>query len=175
MSGGKAHGPNRQYQVECRDILMCLSPGLQPWEGDGIDVGFSFAGTDWRLDVALRDTTSGGLVVVECKRTRDAVKQEDMLALAAKVDALRKSLQIPVIGLLMATHDHQIGAVKVGQDSGIKPIVLTEGSAPPGFSMTTLRYHAGLDIKCRDLGVYIPPESVAVTDVVVAQLLDVEH
>jgi len=24
---------------------MCLNPGLQPWEGDGIDVGFSFAGT----------------------------------------------------------------------------------------------------------------------------------
>jgi len=58
----------------------------------------------------------------------------------------------------MAAHDHQIGAVKVGQGSGIKPIVLPEGSAPPGFSMTTLRYHAGLDIKCRDLAVYMPPE-----------------
>lgn len=53
---------------------MCLNPGLQPWEGDGIDVGFSFAGTDWKLDVALRDTL-GGLIVVECKRTADAVKQ----------------------------------------------------------------------------------------------------
>ena len=63
MSGGKAHARNRLYQMECRDILMCLNPGLQPWEGDGIDVGFSFAGTDWKLDVALRDTL-GGLIVV---------------------------------------------------------------------------------------------------------------
>jgi len=115
--------------------------------------------SDWRLDVALRDG-SGGLVVVECKRTKGAVKQNDMLALVAKVDALQNSLQIPVVGLLMAAHDHQIGAIKVGQGSGIKPIVLPEGSAPPGFSMTTLRYHAGLDIKCRDLGVYMPPESL---------------
>ena len=68
-----------------------------------------------------------------------------------------QSLQIPVVGLLMATHDQQIGAVKVGQRSGIKPIVLPEGSAPPGFSMTTLRYHAGLDIKCRDLGFTFRP------------------
>jgi hypothetical protein len=155
-------------------IRSGVNPGLQPWEGDGIDVGFAFAGTDWKLDVALRDT-AGGLVVVECKRTEDAVKQGDMLELVAKVDRLRQSLQIPVVGLLMATHDHQIGAVKVGQDGGIQPIVLPEGSAPPGFSMTTLRYHAGLDIKCRDLGVYIPPESVTVTDVVIAQLLDVQR
>jgi hypothetical protein len=41
--------------------------------------------------------------------------------------------------------------------------VLPEGSTPPGFSMTTLRYHEGLDIKCRDLGVYIPPESMKLT------------
>ena len=80
-----------------------------------------------------------------------------MLELVAKVDRLRQSLQIPVVGLLMATHDQQIGAVKVGQRSGIKPIVLPEGSAPPGFSMTTLRYYAGLDIKCRDLGFTFRP------------------
>jgi len=52
MSGGKAHARNRLYQMECRDILMCLNPGLQPWEGDGIDVGFSFAGT--RLEARRR-------------------------------------------------------------------------------------------------------------------------
>jgi len=141
---------------------MCLNPDLQPWEGDGIDVVFAFGGTDWRLDVVLRDT-SGSLVVVECKRTLNAVKQGAMFTFAKKVESLQQSLQIPVVGLMMTTHDHQIGAVKVGQDSGVKPIVLPEGSAPPGFSMTTLRYHAEREIKCRDLAVYIPHESVSVT------------
>ena len=141
---------------------MCRDPGMQPWEGDGIDVLFPLAGTDWRLDVALRDP-SGGLIVVECKRTGAAVKQEAVLGFATKVQLLRESLHVPVEGLMIAKKDHQVGAVKVGRYWGIEVVVLPEGSAPPGFSLTTLRYHEGRDIKCRDLGVYIPPERIALT------------
>ena len=28
MTGGKAHGPNRQYKVECRDVLHLENPEL---------------------------------------------------------------------------------------------------------------------------------------------------
>jgi len=100
-----------------------------------------------------------------------------MLELVAKVDRLRQSLQIPVVGLLMATHDQQIGAVKVGQRSGIKPIVLPEGSAPPGFKHDDAAISRGTRHQVSGPGVYIPPESLTLAGlgptVVIAESPDV--
>jgi hypothetical protein len=72
MTGGKAHGANRQYQVACRDVLTSQDPDLVPWLEDGIDLPFDLPDTGWTFDVALRDP-SGALVVAEYRRTIDAV------------------------------------------------------------------------------------------------------
>lgn len=70
MIGGKAHGQNRQYQVECRDVLVYRNPSLVPFSDDGIDVPFELPDTTWTFDVALRN--ADGLVVAECRRTVNA-------------------------------------------------------------------------------------------------------
>src|SRR6478735_7196091 len=101
MTGGKAHGANREYQLTCRDVLRCRRPELEPWAGDGIDVPFELPDTTWRIDVALREP-GGGLVVAECRRTIDAVKQEDVAAFAYKVELLRRTLGVLVAGVFLA-------------------------------------------------------------------------
>ena len=82
MAGGIAHGENRRYQVSCRDVLTFRDPKLTPWAADGIDVPFDLPDTRWTFDVALKDT-KGSLVLVECRRTTGAVKQEDVAGLQA--------------------------------------------------------------------------------------------
>ncbi len=151
MSGGKAHGKNREYQVACRDILMFRDKNLEPWESDGIDVQFALPDTTWSVDVALRRTHGGELVVAECRRTAGAVKQEDVAALAYKVELLRKTLSIDVAGVFMTKTGHQLGAVKVGQFNGIELVILPEDAEPPGFNITFLRYDADREAKLRDM------------------------
>ena len=123
MTGGKANGHNRQYQVECRDVLTFRNPELTPWAADGIDVPFELPDTCWTFDVALGDR-AGALVVAECRRKIGAVKQEDLAAFAYKVEVLRKALDIPVGGVFIAKKDHQIGAIKVAQFNGIQVAIL---------------------------------------------------
>jgi hypothetical protein len=111
MTGGKAHGPNRQYQVECRDVLTFRNPELTPWAADGIDVPFELPDTCWTFDVALRDR-AGALVVAECRRTIGAVKQEDLAAFAYKVEVLRKALDIPIGGVFIAKKDTRLARLR---------------------------------------------------------------
>jgi hypothetical protein len=163
MTGGKAHGANRQYQVACRDVLTFRNPQLVPWLADGIDVPFNLPDTCWTFDVALRDP-SGALVVAECRRTVSAVKQEDIAAFAYKVELLRRTLDIPVAGMFMAKKSLQIGAIKVGRFKGIKLVILEEGVGPPGFSIIFLRYDAEREKQCRDIIIHVPPLSYGLTD-----------
>ena len=162
MTGGKAHGPNRQYQVECRDVLTFRNPELTPWASDGIDVPFELPDTCWTFDVALRDR-AGALIVAECRRTIGAVKQEDLAAFAYKVEVLRKALDIPVGGVFIAKKDHQIGAIKVAQFNGIQVGILEDGATPPGFNVTFLRYDAERESRCRDIVMHVPPGSYTLT------------
>jgi hypothetical protein len=162
MSGGKAHGPNRQYQIECRDVLECRNPELKPWAADGVDVAFDLPDTRWTFDVALRDG-AGTLVVAECRRTAGAVKQEDVAAFGYKVELLRKCLNIPVAGIFITKKGHQLGAIKVGQFNGIQITVLEEGAAPPGFNITFLRYDQEHERRCRDIVMHVPAGTITVT------------
>lgn len=162
MSGGKAHSVNRQYQVDCRDVLTFKNPELTPWAADGIDVPFELPDTCWTFDVALRGN-AGALVVAECRRIAGAVKQEDMAAFAYKVELLRKSLGIPVAGVFIAKKDHQIGAVRVGQFTGIEVAVLEEGAAPPGFNITFLHYDREREKRCREIIMHVPNGPYSVT------------
>jgi hypothetical protein len=160
--GGKAHGASRQYQVECRDVLMFRRPELAPWSADGIDVPFDLPDTRWTFDVALRDRV-GSLILAECRRTVSSVKQEDIAAFAYKVELARKAFGILVAGVFFARNDHQIGAVKVSQFNGIEVAILDAGSAPPGFSLTFLRYDEEREIKIRDIIMHMAPGSIALT------------
>jgi hypothetical protein len=162
MPGGKAHGPDRQYQITCRDVLMFRGANLNPWTNDGVDVPFDLPDTRWTFDVALRDGT-GALVVAECRRTTGSVKQEDMAAFAYKVELLRKSLEVPVAGFFITKTDHQVGAVKVGQFTGIQSVVLAEDATPPGFSITFLRYDEERERRCREILMHVPSGAFAIT------------
>jgi hypothetical protein len=155
MAGGQAYGASREYQIQCRDVLTFRRPELAPWAADGIDVPFDLPDTRWIFDVALRDGV-GALVLVECRRTVGAVKQEDVAAFAYKVEGARKALSIPVAGIFIAKREHQIGAIKVGQFNGIQIAILEDKSAPPGFSITFLRYDAEREKRCRDIVMHVP-------------------
>ncbi len=162
MAGGRAHGPNRQYQVRCRDVLIYRDPELTPWAGDGIDVPFDLPDTVWTLDIALRDG-DGALLVAECRRTVDAVKQDDVASFAYKVELLRKSKPVPVAGVIFAKTEHQIGAVKVGAFNGIEIAILEERSTPPGFNITFLRYDAERERRCQELIMHLAPGALTLT------------
>jgi hypothetical protein len=125
-------------------------------------VPFNLPDTCWTVDVALRNPL-GKLVVAECRRTVDAVKQDDIAAFAYKVELLRKTLDIPVAGVFMAKKSLQIGAIKVGQFNSIDLVILEEGVGPPGFSLTFLRYDAEREKKCRDIIIHVPPLSYGLT------------
>jgi hypothetical protein len=162
MAGGQAHGLDRQYQVQCRDVLTFRNPELTPWASDGVDVPFNLPDTCWTFDVALRDR-AGALVLAECRRTAGAVKQEDVAAFAYKVELVRKALDVPVAGIFIAKREHQIGAIKVGQFNGIQIAILEDGSAPPGFNITFLRYDLERERRCRHLVMHVQPGSLSLT------------
>lgn len=158
MTGGKAHGADRQYQVACRDVLKFRNTELVPWLDDGIDVPFDLRDTRWTFDVALRDP-SGALLVAECRRTTSPVKQEAIASFADKLRSLRRTLGIPVTGIFLTKTSHQIGAVRKGQYDRIRLAILEGGAVPPGFHITFLRYDAEREKKCRDIIVHAPPGS----------------
>jgi hypothetical protein len=143
MTGGKGHGENRQYQLECRDVLIFRNPGLTPRSDEGIDVPFQLPDSPWTIDVALRDP-AGALVVAECRRTVGAVKQEDVAAFAYKVELLRKTLAIPVAGVFIAKTSHQIGAIRESQFNGIQ-------APQDAEDRLTVSYHDTLDLVERNL------------------------
>ena len=63
------------------------------------------------FDVGLRDPL-GALVVAECRPAVGAVKQEAIAAFAYKVELLRRTLDIPVAGVLMAKKSFQIAPLR---------------------------------------------------------------
>jgi hypothetical protein len=161
MCGGRAHGPNRQYQVECRDILMFKYPWLKPWEGDGIDVSFELDTRTW-FDVALRDGADR-LLVAECKRWDSLVDPDAVRAFAHKVRMVRKIRKICVAGVLFAKTGHHRGTIKAGEFNGIEIVVLEEGAAPPGFNVTFLRYDWERERQFRQITMHVPAGSYRVT------------
>lgn len=139
MSRGRAYGEDRDYQIQCRDVLIHRDQWLVPFSGDGIDVPFDVGGTTWTIDVALQ-LDSSEVVVAECRRREANVKQEEVAGFAYKVEQLRQELGLPIAGVFFAKSGHQLGALKVGNFEGITMAVLSEGEKPPGFSMVFQRY-----------------------------------
>jgi len=103
-------------------------PELVPLSGEGIDVPLDIGGTTVTFDVAL-EVPGGPLVVAECRRWRDGVKQEGLFALAKKLQLLRESIQRPVEGICFARRRHQLGALRVAAHDEIT-MVVTEQDQP---------------------------------------------
>lgn len=148
MSRGKAHGPDRKYQITCRDVLTQQHPELVPWSHDGIDIGFSLSDTTWTFDIALR-APDGSPVVAECRRIASSVKQGDVAQFALEVESLRRSIGKPVSAFFFAKTAHQLGAVRVGQYWGIKIAILDENAQPSSCNLTFLTHDRERDRKLR--------------------------
>lgn len=136
MAKGQATGEDRDYQVFCRDImstLCCRDDALEPFSEDGIDVPIAFAGTTWRLDVALKTTDGRRVAVAECKNWKSDVKQEQVYSFAKKVEDLRRELQVEVAGFFFVHQGYQGGALSVGDAAvGVK-LVTCEAGQPEDF------------------------------------------
>jgi hypothetical protein len=149
MSGGRAHGAAREYQILCRDMLLQRWPGFTAYSEDGIDVPFDAGGTTWTMDVALRASGSD-VLVAECRGRASPAKQEEVAAFAYKVELLRKDLGVPVAGAFIARSAPQLGAVKVTHFDGITMAVLISTEAHPGFTVVFHRYDLERQKRCRD-------------------------
>lgn len=154
MAKGAATGSDRQYQLDCRDVMTFRGTALVPWSGDGVDVYFQLRDTGWTFDIALKGPDVS-VVVAECKRHESAVKQGDVAEFAWKVERLREFLGVPVSGIYFGKSGHQLGAVRVGDFSGIQVVALDEASKPPGFNITFFRYDAGRERKLRDIIMHV--------------------
>jgi hypothetical protein len=155
MSRGRAHGRNRRYQKECRDVLMFRNPGFKPCEDNGIDVRFELDTETW-FDIALCDGADR-LLVAECKRWDGRVDPDAVRAFTHKVRMVRKILNRRVSGVLFAKTGHNRGTIKAGSFNGIEIAILEEGVAPPGFNITFLRYDRERERRFREMIMHVPP------------------
>ena len=162
MPGGQAHGVNREYQLQARDILIRkASPKeLLPFSGDGVDVGVMLGSAQRTFDVLLRGDE--GLVAAECKRTADRVQLGELDQFAHRVELLRKELQIDVAGVFFAKTGYQAGAVRTGPDSGIETTVCAENQVNAVFALQYWRYDSERERRIVD-GVVLINRSVSMS------------
>lgn len=150
MAGGKAHGSSRQYQIDCRNVLLALDSNLSPWPGgDGIDVPFLVRGSEWSVDIALC-RSDGKVVLAECK-CKGGIKQSELAPFAYVVEGIRQKLNVEVAGIFVAKDRLQIGAIRVADDAGITLLCLEEGVAPRGFNTVYCRYDRKREKGLRDI------------------------
>jgi hypothetical protein len=140
MTSGKAHGENREYQVLARNILQTLAgQGLVPYSDDGIDVPFEMGGTTWTLDVALKDS-EGNIVVAECKRWQEPIKQGHIAEFAYKVELLREETDKRVAGVFFTRTKYQIGAVKAAPYRGVKVAICNQDQSLQQYTLSFQKY-----------------------------------
>ena len=143
MASGKSYGPDREYQVLCRDILVKRAAPLrlEPYEGEGIDILFRLGSADRTFDVALTDR-DGRLVVAECRRTKDPVKLSDLDCFAHRVEWLRRSSGRRVAAVYFTKTAYQEGAVKAAADSGIEAVVCAQDQPLSSLALVFHLYDA---------------------------------
>jgi len=164
MPAGKATGPDRDFQMLCRDICVKRFGGAwRPYrDTDGIDVPFHAAGTTWTYDVVL-ENDAGELLVAECKRWGHPVPQGEVGKLAHTIECLRKETGIGVSGIVFAKTDVQLGGLAHAWHEGIEVVISPESQPLPAFGLTVLKYDPERE---RRLHVFLEciVESITVTD-----------
>ncbi len=141
MPSGKATGPNRDYQVFVKDVLIRRNPNLTSYQEDGVDVAFNIndVNATMTMDIALQGD-QGDLIVGECKRWKSPVKQNEIFAFQKKIEELRKVTGKAVSCVFFVKHAFQLGAIKFADYYGIKVITCNERQPLEGFSLTNLHY-----------------------------------
>jgi len=139
MTRGKAQGQNKEYQVLCRDVLMREHQDLAAFRGDGIDIPLDVGDTVWTFDVALR-APDDRLVLAECRRRKQAVKQEDVAAFAYRVEQVRKHIHPAVAAVFLTKSDFQAGALRVAASAGVSAIICAQGQQLENFRLRYLRH-----------------------------------
>jgi hypothetical protein len=163
MTAGKAHGKDRDYQVSCHNILQVVSKRrLQPYSGDGIDVKFdNLGGTKGvTFDIALKDSKNN-IIVAECRRRTNKVKQEDMFAFARKVELLRKHTNSEVAGVFFTKSQYQIGALMHADWSGIEIAVFGQDQSPLNFVLAYQRYDPKREARLQEILAHITETATA--------------
>jgi hypothetical protein len=167
MTAGKAHGKDRNYQVSCRNILQVNGQrSLQPYSGDGVDVTFNNLGgtRGVTFDVALKDS-GGSIVVAECRRRTNKVKQEDMFAFARKVELLRKHTNTKVAGLFFTKSQYQTGALRHADWSGIEVAVFGQDQTPQNFVLAYQRYDPERETRLQEVLAHVTETATATASV----------
>ena len=125
-----------------------------------VDVPFDAAGSTWSFDVALH-VPSVRLVVAECRRRKEAVKQEDLAGFAFRVDRLRQALGLPVAGVFFAKRHYQVGAVRAAQFEGISMAVVADGETiGDGFAVQYHRWDPSSGKRCQDATIHVGAPAV---------------
>lgn len=139
--GGKAYGSNLAYQKLCRDIIQKskLKDNLVPYKGNGIDVPLRIGGTEVTFDVVFKNS-QGKLVVIECKRWKNPIKQNELFAFAGLVECLRKELGVSVAGIFVTKTGYQIGAIKYATNMGIDVAVCDQNQSVKHFAIIYKHY-----------------------------------
>jgi hypothetical protein len=143
VPAGEATGPAREYQVECRDLLVqrvgSLRP-LEPYAGEGIDVPILLGYATHKFDVALRGP-DGRLVVAECKRwTTKKVSQGHVAEFADWVRRLAPVTDSPVAAFFMVTKDPQLGLLQTAFEPTVRVVVFGPDQHSPDLAFSFVRY-----------------------------------
>ncbi len=153
MGAGDAQGPNLAYQVLVKKIISILSQqeSLIPLDSDGIDVPVEMGGTKWKLDILLKTIDENRIIVGECKRWRQVIKQNDIAAFAYKVVLLREKTNKEVRAIFFTKKRFQPGAERAAAYAGIELALCEEGLPLEGtFGLQFRRYDPQANIHRQD-------------------------
>ena len=152
MPAGEATGLAREYQVQCRDLLLqrigSLGP-LKPYAGDGIDVPIKLGHPTHKFDVALR-SPDGRLVVGECKRWSDSVPQGQLAEFVHWVGELRRIASTEVAAFFFASMDPQLGLLQTAIEPNVRVVVYVPDQEPSSVAFSFVRFDPVAEARVKD-------------------------
>jgi hypothetical protein len=130
----------RNYEELATYLLNQFSQewGLDRFEAKQ-DVAGLLSGTKWEIDAKGCRDTDGGFMIVECRKYKSKLKQEDIAAIAYRIidTGAEGAIVVTPIGL-------QHGAEKVALATSVFTVILTPDSTPSSFALMFLnKFRAG--------------------------------
>lgn len=130
----------RNYEEVATYLLDQFSRewGLDRFEAKQDVAGLS-SGTTWEIDAKGCRDTDGGFMIVECRKYKSKLKQEDIAAIAYRIldTGAEGAIVVTPIGL-------QVGAEKVANGANVFTVILTPDSTPSSFAIMFLnKFRAG--------------------------------
>ena len=130
----------RSYEEVATFLLNQFSQewGLDRFEAKQ-DVKGSKTGTTWEIDAKGCRENDTGFMIVECRKYKSKLKQEDLAAIAFRIldTGAEGAIVVTPIGL-------QAGAKKVAEATNVFSVILTPDSTPSNFAIGFLdKFRAG--------------------------------